>query len=233
MPVKKSKFKKFVKKVNKFMANNKAEVKHYSLGGTTGGAVQVGPVGSNLRLTQMTSATAGTVVGKIGDEVRVTGLRFHFKTWMTATTGIGNVARVILVYDRDWQGVALSNGELLANFSTSNATYVNTSSDYNPAYVNMPRRGIHGKRIDILYDRIFQFGTQLAVGGMGANGYNTHQFTYNKVFKRPKLVTYDSVTGDATATGGQLYAYFFIGNNTTDTINPAYYYHSQVFYTDA
>jgi len=230
---KKPPMKKFVAKVKKFMAVNKAERKYYSIIADAGGNIQVGPDGTTLRLTQMTSAVAGTAVGKIGNEVLVTGLRAKIHMWMTSTTLPFNRARIVLVYDREYHGTVLLNTELFLNSNDTTLAYNNFVCPFNPAFVNDPKNGITGKRMDILADKTYMFGSQANVGTLGAIPPLSHIFSYNKTFKVPKKITFDSVTGDATSSSHQLYAYMFIGNSGTDTQNPTYTYSFRVHYTDA
>jgi len=84
------------------------------------------------------------ITERTGREIRMKHFQISGQCYVTAGTGVDQIHRVLVVYDRQTNGTALTTADVLSRF------FGNLAQDINLAY-NLDNR----RRFEILYDRKF------------------------------------------------------------------------------
>jgi len=221
---------KALKRLTRVVKRIEPEVKYYTRLDGHSGAYQ-GDTNALQNLDFTGGITQGTDnAQRIGNKIQIRRIQFRAMAVMnSATVTNGNWMRFILYQMKIYNGSAALNSELLLTASTLDGKNQSACSVVNPAFCTQK---LYGKNqpIRILYDKTIMFGSNVGGAGVvGFGGQTNHIVSYDKVYKVPLQVQYDS----ATAENGQVFLAVFPGNDTTAGSNVDWTLNATVFYTDA
>ena len=154
---------------------------------------------------------------RVGQKVAVRSLEIRAQAWVTATTGVTNMCRAIIVQDRQ------ANAEVIG--SITDVLQANNSMS--------PRSLPNRKRFKILWDKFFLVGGVLNGAGTGSNIPEQKLFKSYIKFKRPIFTDFnageDALIGSITSNAIYL---VLLGNIAAGATDANLTYYIRVRYTD-
>jgi len=154
---------------------------------------------------------------RTGREIVMKSIQLQYNAVSTATTGIVNHVRVMVVYDRQANGAALTAAQVLSNTGGADGTLC-------------PRNLENRRRFWILYDRSVVVGPQ----GVTTTALGALPLVHRQWYRRITLpVTFNNGDAGSVAdiTTGSLYL-VVVGNQADGNTDADVYYHVRVRYQD-